>query len=139
MQRPSHSSVIKSSSVSSSVQSQADKVGNLDTFDLTHENFSPFQTPAAPLATGDQSEQYIWSSVAEETNATVESTMPLTKRQEHNEHAFQAYFMYQVECMLRDFSKRFPFRHIIQWTMDVDGQCQHILDIDMQPPNKREW
>ena len=139
MQRPSYSSVVKSSSVSSSVQRQADKVGDVDTFDCIHENFSPFQTPAAAaVATVGQSEEYIWSSVADETNATVESTVPLTERQEHNEHAFQAYFMYQVESMLRDFSKRFPFHHVIQWIMDVDGQCQHILDIDMEPPNKRE-
>ena len=78
--------------------------------------------------------RFACSSKGNENVAVIESSRPMSRELEAEELAFQEYFSKEVSTLLRKFSERFPYRHLIKWSMKVGDQCQHDLDIEVKPP-----
>ncbi|CAF1042649.1 unnamed protein product [Didymodactylos carnosus] len=135
MQHPSYSAVVQYSWVSSPVRSQVDLAKlTRHTASNMSKLFSFSKKSATATAINDKSDEYIWSSIDEETNTTVESTVSLPKHVEDDQRVFHAQFSQEAAIMLGNLRARFPFRHVIHWTLYISDQCQHVLDIDVKPP-----
>ena len=78
--------------------------------------------------------RFAWSSTVPHSNAVIESVTPLPQCLEDQERIFHEHFAKEVSALLRQFIERFPYRHVIQWSLFVGNQCQHDLDIEIDPP-----
>ena len=58
----------------------------------------------------------------------------LSNEFEADERAFHAEFAQSVSAFLQDIIVRFPYRHVINWSMQVGDRCQHDLNIEIKPP-----
>ena len=65
----------------------------------------------------------------------VESDEPLTGEIDDDKRAFHAYFARHVSAMAQKISERFPYRHVIHWSMHINDRCQHDLDIEVRAPH----
>ena len=135
MQRRRFSTRLQSSSLSSTIHNESSQVGlfqrisreDVQSFDLS-------QGSASAKNLGPKIGRFTWSSRDEQTNKVVGSTETLPQHVEYEERVFHEYFSKEVSALLRRFSDRFPYRHLIQWSMQVGSQSQHDLDIEIKPP-----
>ncbi|CAF1056566.1 unnamed protein product [Didymodactylos carnosus] len=73
-----------------------------------------------------------WSSCDTQSLIKKESDQPLPSDVEEEERTFHVYFAKEVSAVLRKLSARFPYRHVIQWSMHVGDQHQHDLNIEVR-------
>jgi hypothetical protein len=136
MQRRRFTTRMQSSSLSSSIHHPTDQVRLFDrfTFKWMHIFVYRYQGSEAAKQTGPKIRRFVWSSRDKRTNTVVESTEPLPRPVEDEERLFHEYFAKEVSALLQRVVGRFPYRHLIQWSMYVGNQCQHDLDIEVKPP-----
>lgn len=66
----------------------------------------------------------------------MESNQRLSRDADEENRAFHAYFAKEVSAMIRKLSVRFPYRHVIQWSMHVNDQRQHDLNIEVRTSSR---
>ena len=73
-----------------------------------------------------------WSLRTTQNSIHVESDEPLPREIEEEERTFHAYFARHVSAMIKTLSQRFPYHHVIHWSMHINDRCQHDLDIEVR-------
>ena len=74
----------------------------------------------------------IWSFRETQSSVEVESNRPLSPDTHEENRAFHAHFTKEVSALIRKMTVRFPYRHVIQWSMHVNDQREHNLNIEVQ-------
>ena len=85
-------------------------------------------------STNTSSNQWTWSVRITTNSIHIESDEPLPGEIEEEKRAFHAYFARHVSTMIQKLSERFPYRHVIHWSMHITDQCQPDLNIKVRAP-----
>lgn len=136
MQRRCFHSHLHSSSVPLSTDlDQANQVRCFHEFRHTErERFSWLQESATSSSPNMMVTEHHLCTRVTESLIEVRSNQPVSNNFEEEERAFHAYFSKAVSALLQNFIVQFPYRHVIQWSMQVGDRCEHDLYIDVRPP-----
>ena len=128
---------MNSSSVSTSMdRNQSNQVRLFYRVDQNEQNaFILSKQSTTESSSNTTMNRWTWSIRNTGKSIHVESDEPLTGEIDDDKRAFHAYFARHVSAMAQKISERFPYRHVIHWSMHINDRCQHDLDIEVRAPH----